>query len=339
MVHDHRPSVTEALRIPRHPLGAVSLFWPVFLTNAVLLAAATVTLALSPATVSFPVTHHQAMMLTLGVAGLVAANAVVIHHAVRPLRRFAALMSRVDLLRPGQRLDPEGSSEIRAVADAFNAMLERLESERRASSRHAVGSQEKERRAVARELHDEVGQGLTALLLRLKETIDAAPPELRPQLQEMQALAREKLETVRRLARDLRPAVLDNLGIAYALHMLLDFVEDNGGPRCARRIAVDVPRRSPEVELAFYRVAQEALTNVVRHAGAESVTLEFREEEDGKLLLAVEDDGLGIAEGDQLGDGGMQGMRERALAIGGRLLIRSTPYSGTRVTLTAAAGR
>jgi two-component system, NarL family, sensor histidine kinase UhpB len=328
--------VSEALPIKRDPFGSVSLFWPVFLTNALLLTAGATILALSPATVSFPVTARQAVVLLCGVVCLVVANAVVVHIVVRPLQRFAALMGRVDLLQPGQRITPEGSSELRALADSFNEMLVRLEAERRASSSRALGSQEEERRLVARELHDEVGQGLTALLLRLRAVVRIAPPELQPQLHEVQALAREKLETVRRVARDLRPSVLDDLGLGYALHALVDVVEGDGRLQCVRRIDVDVERPSPDVELALYRIAQEALTNVVRHADATCVVVDLHETDNRRLVLSVEDDGRGLPEGAQLTDGGMQGMRERALASGAALHVRSAASGGTRVSVSVA---
>jgi two-component system sensor histidine kinase UhpB len=330
--------VSEALRISRHPLGSVSLFWPVFLTNAILVVAGAAVLAFSPATISFPITRGEAGMLLVGVVALVAANAIVIHFAVRPLRRLVALVRQVDLLQPGQRLVPDGPSEVRALAAAINNMLVRFEYERRDTRSRALGTQEEQRRLVARELHDEVGQGLTALLLRLQEAVDAAPPDLQPQLRDAQALARERLEAIRRLARDLRPAVLDQLGIAYALHMLADFVEAEAGFRCRRDIDVDLPRPAPDTELALYRIAQEALTNVVRHADASSVVIEFHQSEEGPLVLVVEDDGRGLPAGAQLGDGGLQGMRDRAFAIDATLRVEPASGStGTRVSVRTAA--
>jgi two-component system sensor histidine kinase UhpB len=314
------------------------LFWRVFLVNAALLIVAAVLLAVSPATVSFPVTRQQLLVLGIGLVVVLGANALLLRASLTPLRELSRLMQRVDLLVPGHRLPAGGARELRRLIGSFNGMLDRLELERRASSSRVVGDQEEERRRLARELHDEVGQGLTALLLQLKNTIEEAPPELASQLLDLQTLARSNLDEVRRIARQLRPTVLDDLGLSYGLESLIDVFERSTNLRFARRIALDLPRLPPIVELTLYRIAQEALTNVVRHAAADRVEVELRTNDDGdRLLLAVRDDGRGMVYAADLENGGIRGMRERALTVGAKLEIRSRPGGGTSVTAAVPA--
>ena len=164
-----------------------------------------------------------------------------------------------------------------ALAQTFNDMLDRLESERRESARQALLVQEAERRRIARELHDEVGQTLTGVILQIEGLAASIPDELRGQLDELRETARLGTEEVRRIARRLRPDALEELGLQSALAALASSFEQQARLPVLRRLeqAVTV---SPEEELVIYRVAQEALTNVARHAGA--TTVELRVERD-----------------------------------------------------------
>jgi two-component system sensor histidine kinase UhpB len=132
--------------------------------------------------------------------------------------------------------------------------------------------------------------------------------------------------------------VLDDLGLSYGLESLIDVFERSTNLRFARRIALDLPRLPPIVELTLYRIAQEALTNVVRHAAADRVEVELRTNDDSdRLLLAVRDDGRGMVYAADLENGGIRGMRERALTVGAELEIRSRPGGGTSVTAAVPA--
>lgn len=325
----------HVLGVVRRRLSPSSLFWRVFAVNAALLIVATVVLAVSPATVSFPVKRNQALVLALGLLAILAANAVLLRISLAPLRDLAKLMRRIDLLRPGQRLDVEGARELRAVVGTFNQMLDRLEFERRSSSTRVVGSLEEERRRIAAELHDEVGQGLTALLLQLKDVVEEAPSSLEPGLAQAQALARENLDEVRRIARQLRPTVLDDLGLAYALQALVDVFDASAEIEFVRRIDVDALRLAMEVELALYRIAQEALTNAVHHSDASRVTVGLEMVERGsRVRLSVRDDGRGMIYAADLESGGVRGMRERALAVEVELGIETRPGEGMSVVAT-----
>lgn len=318
-------------------LSPASLFWRVFLVNAMLAIAGVVLLAVTPLTVSDPVTTRQALMLAAGLSVLLLANVLLLRISLRPLRRLTQLMRRIDLLKPGERLEVFGARELNVLLAAFNDMLERLEQERRLSSSRSVDREEEEKRRLASELHDQVGQGLTALLLQLKGALIEAPEPLRGELLEAQGIARTNLDEVRRIARRLRPTVLDDLGLPYALLALADAAEDHSGVEIERRIDTAAPRVGEGAELALYRIAQEALTNAVRHAAARRVELTLDAAGASALRLAVCDDGRGMIYAANVEGGGIRGMRERALAVGADLTFDTRPGGGTRVTVTVPA--
>ncbi|MFE9022523.1 sensor histidine kinase [Streptomyces sp. NPDC007808] len=314
----------------------MSLFWRIFALNAVVLGAATALLLWAPVTVSVPVLLTEAVILVGGLVVMLVANAALLRLGLAPLDRLTKLMTTVDLLRPGQRLPAAGGGEVAELIVTFNAMLERLEQERAASSARALLAQEAERRRIAQELHDEVGQSMTAILLGLKRAADHAPAPLREELHEVQEITRGSLDEVRRLVRRLRPGVLDDLGLVSALTALTEDFATHTGLRVTRRFDADLPALEPETELVLYRVAQESLTNVARHADAEQVTVALRHTEDS-AVLTVTDDGSGI--GARSEGAGIRGMRERALLVGGSLEITPAPRTGTRVRLTAPVPR
>ncbi|MER7481838.1 sensor histidine kinase [Streptomyces sp. NPDC126510] len=314
----------------------MSLFWRIFALNAVVLGTATALLLWAPVTVSVPVLLTEAVILVGGLAVMLVANAALLRFGLAPLDRLTRLMTTVDLLRPGQRLPASGGGGVAELIRTFNAMLERLEQERVASSTRALLAQEGERRRIAQELHDEVGQSMTAILLGLKRSADDAPEPLRGELQELQEITRESLDEVRRLVRRLRPGVLDDLGLVSALTSLSEDFATHTGLSVTRRFDSDLPALEPETELVLYRVAQESLTNVARHADARRVTVALRRADDG-VVLTVTDDGSGI-EAPREG-AGIRGMRERALLVGGTLEITPAPRAGTRVQLTAPVAR
>lgn len=316
-------------------VSRLSLFWRVFVINALFFVIGTAVLAVSPATVSFPLAVTEAIVLVIGLSSILVTNALLLRVSFRPLERLSALMREIDLLRPGQRLDVSGSREVADVIGTFNEMLARLEGERRASSARALMAQEAERRRIAQELHDEIGQILTAVVLQLKKAAEQAPPEMQATLLEVQEAARASLDEVRRIARRLRPDVLEDLGLVTALSALATSVAQQSGVRIQRRFADHLPPLSPEIELVLYRVAQEGLTNVTRHAEASRVELSLDRTATG-LALRVADNGAGM---DGAGEGaGMRGMRERAMLVGGRLRIDSSLQGGVEVLLDVPTG-
>ncbi|SFO75996.1 two-component system, NarL family, sensor histidine kinase UhpB [Geodermatophilus dictyosporus] len=310
----------------------LSLFWRVCLINTAVFLVGVVLLAATPATISSPVEASEVFLLAGWLALIVAANAMLLRVVLSPLDRLRQLMGDVDLLRPGQRLPEEGNGPTSALVGSFNAMLTRLEAERATSAGRALAAQEGERRRVAQELHDEVGQSLTAVLLGLRAVADRVPPDLAPEVLAVQETARASLDEVRHVVRRLRPGVLDDLGLVSALTSLAGEHARLTGARVHRRFSPSLPDLDDRVELVVYRVAQEALTNVARHAGAGCVELELTETGEGAaLLLRIADDGRGM-DGEPEG-AGLRGMRERALLVGADLSFSTNGIRGTDVRL------
>jgi two-component system sensor histidine kinase UhpB len=322
--------------VTRRPLGhddRVSLFWRVVAINAAVLVAAVVALAISPATVSEQIQLSEVVVLALGVALVLVANVVLMRRVFGPLERLTALMRRVDPLAPGQRVELIAPvAEVAELSVAFNDMLDRLERERRDSARRALDAQEEERRRMARELHDEIGQTLTGVVLQLESFGRTAPDELRAPLRSLEASARAAIEEVRELVRRLRPEALDDFGLRSALVSLGSELAEHSGLRVSPDVSGELPALSKEDELVVYRVAQESLVNVARHARATRADVSLQAE-NGSIVLRVRDDGQGIdATGVRSGHG-VRGMRERALLVGGDLeVVRVAPH-GTEVCL------
>jgi two-component system, NarL family, sensor histidine kinase UhpB len=292
----------------------------------VLVAACAVTIVVvSPSKLS-TIALGEALVLLAALVLVATINLYLLRRALGPLEALTALARRVDLTRPGQRVPVSPyQSEISDLAATFNEMLERLESERRESTRRVLDAQESERLRVSRELHDEVGQTLTAVLLQLGRIAKHAGPELTSELEDAQERARETLEEVRRISRELRPEALDDLGLASALVAL----SERFGLDVSRRLDRDLPELDEQTELVIYRVAQEALTNVARHSGSDRVELELSPG-NGSLTLRVLDDGRGIDADD---GGGLRGMRERAVLVGAELSVARRQAGGTEVRL------
>ena len=308
------------------------LYWRVFATNATAVLLAFLALVFAPVTVSIPVTTAELAILVAGLLGMLALNLVLLRPAFRPLDTLADTMRRHDPLSPGVRVPVDGEPDVAALAEAFNDMLERLESERRESARQALRVLEGERSRIARELHDEVGQTLTGVMLQVEGLAARIPDELHEQLDELRETARRGTEDVRRIARRLRPEALEDLGLQSALAALATAFAEQAGIRVDRRLEPGL-ELTEEQELVVYRVAQEALTNVARHAGAKRVDLRLERAGD-RVALSVRDDGRGITEAAKGSSQGIRGMRERAMLIGADIDIRGSAGKGTTITLS-----
>ncbi|MEV1024998.1 HAMP domain-containing sensor histidine kinase [Streptomyces sp. NPDC050264] len=304
-----------------------------FLLNSVVLVLVT-GLLLGPVTVSSPVLPNEAVILVSGLAVVLGVNAFVLRIGLVPLQRLSRAMATVDLLHPGRRPSVTGPAEMADLITTYNAMVDRLERERALSAGRALTAQEAERHRVARELHDEVGQTLTAVLLQLGRLADRSPAELRGEARQAQEATRSSLDEIRRIARQLRPGVLEELGLASALRALAaEFTRQGLTVRLESRSPL--PLLADDVELVVYRVAQEALTNVARHAGADRAALSVRATERGTELL-IRDNGKGIGRAEE--GAGIRGMRERALLVGASLALESAPGRGTQVRLWIPSG-
>jgi two-component system, NarL family, sensor histidine kinase UhpB len=315
----------------RARLSSLRLFWRVYMTNAVILALAFLGLVLAPVTVSVPVTVVELLVLMGGLLALLVANLVLLRPAFGPLQELVDTMRRHDPLSPGARARVVGGPDVVTIARAFNEMLDRLESERRESARQALMVQERERRRIARELHDEVGQTLTGVILQVEGLSATIPEQLRPKLDELRETARHGTEEVRRIARRLRPEALEELGLQSALAALATSFGEQARIQVGRKLELEQPL-SREQELVIYRVAQEALTNVARHALASRVELRL-EDCDDRTVLTVRDDGRGLTPESLSSSSGIRGMRERAMLIGAQLSFGTPPNGGTEVRL------
>jgi two-component system sensor histidine kinase UhpB len=308
----------------------ISVFWRVFAVNAGLLGVLAALLLFSPVEINAPIRPTQALIVIAGLVVTLAANVVLLRRALAPLEHLAQRMETVDLLRPGQRLQVLRKDEISRVVIAFNRMLDRLERERQQSGRRILAAQEAERVGIARDLHDEVGQVLTGVLLHLDSIAERAHAH-RDEIDDAKQSVRRALDEVRRISSELRPEMLEQLGLVSALTELTSTFSRVSGIRVERRFDQSLPKLESDAELAVYRVAQESLTNVARHAEASQVTIALEQGIDS-VVLRVVDDGRGFA-GDPEEHGGLRSMRERALLIGAALAIKPALSNGIEVRL------
>jgi two-component system, NarL family, sensor histidine kinase UhpB len=329
-------AVSQERPAKRWRWGNVSLLWRVFLVNIVVWVAAFALLAWAPVTVHRVATPKELVVLGIGLVVMLAVDLVLLRRVLGPLRRLAGVMGAVDPGQPGRRAEPSAGAghEVVALAEALNSMLDRLEDERRESARRALVAQESERARVARELHDEVGQTLTAVALRAEQAA-GEPAKQGEALTEIAGTVLRSLEDVHRIGRELRPEALDDLGLMNALIALCSRVGRQSRMRVRRSLAGDLAPLPSEVELVIYRVAQEALTNALRHAEASEATVSLRAAGEA-VILTVTDNGRGLPHHRR--EGGLGGMRERAMLIGAELTVSSEQGRGTEIELTVPAG-
>jgi two-component system sensor histidine kinase UhpB len=282
------------------------------------------------------------LILALAIVLTLCTNLWMLQRRFRPLESLIDQIEAIDPAEPTplelRRSDPV--EEIDRLASSFHGLLERIEEERRRSGQLAMRAQEEERRRLARDLHDEVNQALTAILLRLEALAQETPPERAPEVVELKRLVNQAMDELLNLARQLRPSALDDHGLVAALETQLKRFSARTGVE-ARLDAAGEPDELPDVvQTAIYRVSQEALTNVTRHAGATVVELVVAQRDEG-VELRVSDDGGGfdpavLPHANSLTPGrglGLIGMAERARLIGGELDVRSAPGGGTTITL------
>jgi two-component system sensor histidine kinase UhpB len=309
----------------------ISLFWRVFLVNAALLVAGVLVLALTPITVSAEIRLIQAVVLAAGVVVVLVANLLLLRPLFGPLERLARRMEELDVLRSVRPVPARSPGEIGALERTFNRMIERLETERRQAGGRALQAREEERQRIARGLHDEVGQTMTGVLFLLKQLGQDAPSGQRAALEEAQQAVRTNLEEVRRIAQELRPEALDHLGLPSALNDLARAFARRTSIVVDRQIDSQAAHLDPNVELVLYRVAQESLTNVARHSNATRVIFALARNGDS-VVLQIADNGDGF-ERPHLEGGGLRGIRENALIVGGALAIKASPTGGIEVRL------
>src|SRR5262245_59477033 len=239
--------------------------------------------------------------------------------------------------------DPRFSEEDVRLAEAFAARaavaVDLSERVARDALRRVVSAQELERRRLARELHDETGQALTAMLLGLKSLEDAeGEDDLAESTRRVRDLVVATLQDVRRLAVELRPKALDDFGLVPALERLVETFREQTGIEVDLEPRLGDDRLPSDVETTLYRITQEALTNVVKHADARHVSIVLTRR-NASISAVIEDDGRGFSVGQSSENGlGLLGMRERVALVDGRLTVESSPGSGTTLSIEVPSG-
>ena len=295
--------------------------------------------------------HHYLIDTSFIVAATLltlAINVVLLRASFRPLFGLLATIRAISAGKTQARAKVTVSdSEIAELAQAFNRMLDQLETTRREQAMLILQAQEEERRRLSLELHDESSQTLTALLIHaeiLNQSLQALPAtaiaedareQLRAGLNNLSRLTQDTLENIRTLAQQLRPGVLDDLGLHAAfrwlaedsrqrLHLPVELHLDNV------ENTLKEPDRSALYETTLFRIAQESLTNVARHAHARHISIALTHEQQ-HICLQIHDDGCGFDSSQQHAGLGIPGMRERAALLGGKITIQSSPGQGTTV--------
>lgn len=273
-----------------------------------------------------------------------------------PIRELVAVTESVGRGDFRRKAQVHANDEVGQLSTAFNAMIDRLrdtqeelrhkEQMRSQLLRQVIFAQEEERQRIARELHDQIGQTLTSILVGLKviETTDASE-NVHARVAELRSFVTQAFDEVHNLALNLRPSVLDDLGLPAALRRYVDgFSRQFAIPVDYQTIGFDHEVRLPtEVETTVYRIVQEMLTNVVRHANATTVNL-LLQHNLSRVQVIVDDDGVGFDVSAVLSARGRQhlglfGMQERASLFGGTLTVESTPGSGTTVIVDIPLGK
>src|SRR4051795_998591 len=275
--------------------------------------------------------------LAISILLLLVVNMILMRRRFSPLETLIARLEEIDPAQPTtQFVVPRTTvEEVERLATTFRRLLRRIEEERRRSGRLVLRAQEEERRRLARDLHDEVNQALTAILLRLQALSEDAPPGLADQIRELKNLVNQAMEELLRLARQLRPASLDDLGLIAAIEGQLARFSEQSGIQAAFHHEGAPEALTEDQQTVIYRVVQEALSNTAQHSEATFVDFDLRVFPSHGVELRVRDNGRGF-DPTASGDGrsiGLAGMAERARLVGGELTVTSSPGSGTRVRL------
>jgi two-component system sensor histidine kinase UhpB len=313
-----------------------ALLTQVLAVNALLIAATVFAASVAANLHTEPfIERKRFLVLVAALMAMVLLNGWLLRRRFAPLDELITAMEGLAFggRDTRERIPTANVQEVVRLHQAFDRMLERLEAERSRTATAVLQAQEGERARLARDLHDEANQALTGVLLRLEATAQHAPPQLRDELRETQAVATRAMGELVHLARELRPIALDDLGLGAALRtQVADF-----GRRAGIETTLALPSDCLEdldsdEQLVVYRVVQEGLSNIAQHAGARNVRVDVERRGEG-TIVRVADDGEGFTSGDQPQGLGLTGMRERAVLAGGRLDVSSAPGAGTTIEL------
>ena len=317
-----------------------ALLTQVLAVNALLITATVFAASVAASLHAEPfIERKRFLVLVAALMAMVLLNGWLLRRRFAPLGELITAMEGLDFggRDTRERIPTANVEEVVRLHQAFDRMLERLEAERSRTATAVLQAQEGERARLARDLHDEANQALTGVLLRLEATAQHAPPQLRDELRETQAVATRAMGELVHLARELRPIALDDLGLGAALRtQVADF-----GRRAGIETTLALPQAGLEdldsdEQLVVYRVVQEGLSNIAQHAGARNVRVDVERRGEG-TVVRVADDGEGFTSGEQPHGLGLTGMRERAVLAGGRLDVSSSPGAGTTIELRLGA--
>lgn len=272
-------------------------------------------------------------------------------HATVPLRTASDIVGVMNLVLSGRRtLTSRELATLSAIGHQIGLAAERARLYEEVREKEVlrgelleklISAHEDERRRIARELHDEAGQALTALILNLEVAEQSKTPLPPQQLARLRGIAEDTLAELRRMIYDLRPSILDDLGLAAAIRWYAKETIEPQGVQVTMSIVGLQSRLPSYIETAVFRIVQEALTNILKHAGASHATVNVAER-DGRIEMVVADNGRGFNLNEvtthREGGMGLLGIRERAELLGGTLMIRSTPGDGTRLEVAIPIG-
>jgi two-component system sensor histidine kinase UhpB len=312
-----------------------SLIGQVVAANVVLV---TLTLLAASVAAGFDISiaeqRTQFLVLVLAIVLTFCVNLWMLQRRFAPLERLVERVEKIDPSEPATfEIGDDPVEEIDRLSAAFCRLLIRIDEERRRSGKLVLRGQEEERGRIARDLHDEVNQALTAVLLRLEALAQDLPAEHRDQVSELKALTGQAMDELLRLARQLRPTALDDHGLAPAVEAQARNFAERTGVETSVEVRGDPAGLDEEIQTVVYRIAQEALSNAAQHARPSRVELEL-DARDGGVELRVRDDGDGFdPRVGRNGGLGLAGMAERARLAGGVLDLRSSRGGGTELTL------
>ena len=285
------------------------------------------------------------ILSALGILLSLVINYWIVKTTLRPLHELSEMVDRVEAGRADEhiRLTADADPDISRLAAAISSMLDRLGGrtlQLRALSERAITAQEEERKRIARQLHDDTAQSLSTLIIsleRLESAITAGTPDdLQARLAAARQLATRALEDLRKIIYGLRPTLLDDLGLVPAIRWYARASLEEIGVQVSFDTLDETTRLPPQLETLLFRIAQEAINNVVHHADAKSVVISL-ERDDGSICLRVEDDGRGFDVAKITGQAlrlrrlGLLGIQERADLVGGEATVDSMPGRGTRL--------
>jgi two-component system sensor histidine kinase UhpB len=311
-----------------------SLIGQVVAANAVLVTLTLLGASLAAGLdISIAEQRWQFLVLALAIVLTLCVNLWMLQRRFAPLERLVERVEAIDPAEPATfELGDHPADEIDRLSQAFHRLLRRIDDERRRSGKLVLRAQEEERGRFARDLHDEVNQALTGILLRLEALGQDSPPQLRGQVAELKQLTGQAMDELLRLARQLRPTALDDHGLGPAIEAQVRGFSERTGVDARVAVHGDPGRLDEETQIVIYRIAQEALSNAAQHARPGRIEVELTASDAG-AELRVQDDGEGfdpLAPRDGLG---LAGMAERARLAGGSLDLRSSRGAGTELTL------